>query len=182
MNYHWPGNIRELQNVIERAAILARDKVVPIAPHLVTQASAPADAIGNGGDQDEARAGRSTTTSRWRKTRPRTSGDVLEHTAGPSPARGRGRDPRPARQHAALADEKTRRPALTIDCGQNAADRAAGPVCEGDARIKNPLQSRLTDMTQRIPFKMLVSAARRRHRGLQAGSGSPPTPPPGSAS
>ncbi len=33
--YHWPGNIRELQNVIERAAILARDTVVPIAPHLV---------------------------------------------------------------------------------------------------------------------------------------------------
>jgi len=35
MSYHWPGNIRELQNVIERAAILARDKVVSIAPHLV---------------------------------------------------------------------------------------------------------------------------------------------------
>lgn len=35
MTYHWPGNIRELQNVIERAAILARDQVVPIAPHLV---------------------------------------------------------------------------------------------------------------------------------------------------
>ena len=35
MAYHWPGNIRELQNVIERAAILAHDHVVPIAPHLV---------------------------------------------------------------------------------------------------------------------------------------------------
>jgi PAS domain S-box-containing protein len=35
MAYHWPGNIRELQNVIERAAILAHDQVVPIAPHLV---------------------------------------------------------------------------------------------------------------------------------------------------
>ena len=35
MEYHWPGNIRELQNVIERSAILARDKVVPIARHLV---------------------------------------------------------------------------------------------------------------------------------------------------
>ena len=54
MGYHWPGNIRELQNVIERAAILARDQVVPIAPHLVSsgigtaaetfQAPAPGDA------------------------------------------------------------------------------------------------------------------------------------------
>ena len=35
LSYHWPGTIRELQNVIERAAILARDQVVPIAPHLV---------------------------------------------------------------------------------------------------------------------------------------------------
>ena len=33
--YHWPGNIRELQNVIERAAILARDQVISIAPDLV---------------------------------------------------------------------------------------------------------------------------------------------------
>ncbi len=44
LDYHWPGNIRELQNVIERAAILARDKVVPIAPHLVHSGiAAPAD-------------------------------------------------------------------------------------------------------------------------------------------
>ena len=33
--YHWPGNIRELQNVVERSAILARDQVVTIAPDLV---------------------------------------------------------------------------------------------------------------------------------------------------
>ncbi len=57
MAYHWPGNIRELQNVIERAAILARDQVVPIAPHLVDsriganyaitqQPASPADASG----------------------------------------------------------------------------------------------------------------------------------------
>jgi transcriptional regulator with GAF, ATPase, and Fis domain len=28
--YHWPGNIRELQNVIERAAVLAKDPVVQV--------------------------------------------------------------------------------------------------------------------------------------------------------
>jgi PAS domain S-box-containing protein len=46
LNYNWPGNIRELQNVIERAAILARDKVVPIAPHLVHSGiNAPTDLL-----------------------------------------------------------------------------------------------------------------------------------------
>ena len=29
MEYHWPGNIRELQNLIERAVILAKDSVLP---------------------------------------------------------------------------------------------------------------------------------------------------------
>jgi PAS domain S-box-containing protein len=54
MTYHWPGNIRELQNVIERAAILARDQVVPIAPHLVDSGiplSGSADATAPAGDR-----------------------------------------------------------------------------------------------------------------------------------
>jgi transcriptional regulator of acetoin/glycerol metabolism len=28
-SYHWPGNIRELQNLIERAVILSKDGVLP---------------------------------------------------------------------------------------------------------------------------------------------------------
>lgn len=35
VQYDWPGNIRELQNMIERAAILARDHVVSIDPILL---------------------------------------------------------------------------------------------------------------------------------------------------
>ena len=30
LNYHWPGNIRELQNIIERAAVIANDSMVDI--------------------------------------------------------------------------------------------------------------------------------------------------------
>ena len=31
--WHWPGNIRELQNVIERAVILAKDGVLRVPLH-----------------------------------------------------------------------------------------------------------------------------------------------------
>ena len=35
MDYHWPGNIRELQNVIERSAILSKSEVVEVDDALV---------------------------------------------------------------------------------------------------------------------------------------------------
>lgn len=43
-NYHWPGNIRELQNVIERAAILALDDqiTVDLLPIRLSAAPTPA--------------------------------------------------------------------------------------------------------------------------------------------
>jgi transcriptional regulator with GAF, ATPase, and Fis domain len=43
MNYDWPGNIRELQNVIERAVILARGEV--IGSELIVLQSNVADAL-----------------------------------------------------------------------------------------------------------------------------------------
>jgi formate hydrogenlyase transcriptional activator len=40
LTHPWPGNIREMQNVIERAAILARSSVVSIDPSLLSQQAA----------------------------------------------------------------------------------------------------------------------------------------------
>jgi formate hydrogenlyase transcriptional activator len=42
MEYDWPGNIRELQNVLERACVLARGPVVDVSPRLGVDES-PAD-------------------------------------------------------------------------------------------------------------------------------------------
>jgi two-component system response regulator AtoC/two-component system response regulator HupR/HoxA len=39
--YAWPGDVRELQNVVERAAILARGDTID-SPHLLFQDDAPA--------------------------------------------------------------------------------------------------------------------------------------------
>jgi formate hydrogenlyase transcriptional activator len=44
-SYSWPGNIRELQNLIERAAILSRSSVLELAPDVIPElpCSKPAD-------------------------------------------------------------------------------------------------------------------------------------------
>jgi formate hydrogenlyase transcriptional activator len=42
MEYNWPGNIRELQNVIERAVIVSRDEVLRLPEPLVQATNAPA--------------------------------------------------------------------------------------------------------------------------------------------
>jgi formate hydrogenlyase transcriptional activator len=58
--YHWPGNIRELQNVIERAVILSAGPVLNV-PLSEFQSRHPLAAINGNGNQDkklESSAGR----------------------------------------------------------------------------------------------------------------------------
>ena len=86
MGYHWPGNIRELQNVIERAAILARDKVVPIAPHLVNSGINPAVDVATG-----SRVPPDATTEDYltlAENEARYIRRVLEHTGGAIAGKG----------------------------------------------------------------------------------------------
>ncbi len=51
-NYAWPGNIRELQNVIERAVILSRSSVLELEPDLIP-ALTPADTSAKSGSPSE---------------------------------------------------------------------------------------------------------------------------------
>ena len=52
VRYHWPGNIRELQNVIERAVIISKGPVLNVA----TAELKPATASPSFGESRESRS------------------------------------------------------------------------------------------------------------------------------
>jgi transcriptional regulator with GAF, ATPase, and Fis domain len=65
--YSWPGNIRELQNAIERAVILANDGVLPISPRPTGIVPSPGSAAREAfRESDRIRILRALETTGWR--------------------------------------------------------------------------------------------------------------------
>ena len=64
--YSWPGNIRELQNVLERACILARGAVVEIAEALTDARQGSASNIPTLQEAERAAIYRALQTTGWR--------------------------------------------------------------------------------------------------------------------
>src|SRR4029077_21055388 len=66
-SYSWPGNIRELQNLIERAVVLANDGVLPNPLHSTRADSVLASAArGPFWESDRIRILRALETTGWR--------------------------------------------------------------------------------------------------------------------
>jgi formate hydrogenlyase transcriptional activator len=66
-SYSWPGNIRELQNAIERAVILANDGVLPNPLRPSSSDSIPASAAREAfRESDRIRIIRALETTGWR--------------------------------------------------------------------------------------------------------------------
>ena len=99
--YAWPGNIRELQNVLERACVLSPGPVVEILDELRPMQRGRGGARGAG-----RRAGRDRD-SRGERADAHPAGARRDGRAGPR-ARRRRRPARHQPEHPAVADEEAR--------------------------------------------------------------------------
>lgn len=83
LSYGWPGNIRELQNIIERAAVLSHESVLALNANLFPAdvSKASADACGGMGDHaiGSAVASKTSDTS-WPAPRSSTSLEEVERS------------------------------------------------------------------------------------------------------
>jgi formate hydrogenlyase transcriptional activator len=64
MSWHWPGNIRELQNVIERCVILAEGEVLHLDPGVLTRETQQSTPEGSSGLKAEIEAALRDTAGR----------------------------------------------------------------------------------------------------------------------
>jgi formate hydrogenlyase transcriptional activator len=84
MHWNWPGNIRELENVIERAVILTSGSVlnVPISELQLPTTSTPIAKVSTGpGNAPEARASETQRVTLEKKERPHIL-KILRETKG----------------------------------------------------------------------------------------------------
>ncbi|MGC3976103.1 MAG: DMT family transporter [Nitrospira sp.] len=66
LRYHWPGNIRELENIIERAVILSRGKTLRVPlDELQRAANLPADSVLSLEDAERAAIAHALKQSKW---------------------------------------------------------------------------------------------------------------------
>src|SRR5262245_54678826 len=88
LTYPWPGNIRELQNILERTTVLAQGSLIEISGHRFRNPACrciarrnTSDARSEGKRSYSPSAGTSWRKNRWSSRRGQNSWDESQHVA-----------------------------------------------------------------------------------------------------